>query len=271
MEVKSYAKINLALDVLGKSGNYHEIITVFQQIPLHDTITFSPIRAPKKANPATIIAPIEISCSNPEVPAGNINGHLNTAYKSAKILSDYARSRKIKTTPFHIHIEKRIPPASGLGGASSNGAVVLTALNNLWNLNLSQNKLQEIAEEIGMDVPFFLYGGTAVGEHFGEKITPLPTFNCPAVKIEINGKKSGTKEMYSKLDLSKTCTQTEKTKQMIELLKQNAPADKIIPLIHNDFEQLYPTSESPAQPPKDEHSKKTFLSGSGSAFYRFIS
>jgi len=72
-----------------------------------------------------------------------------------------------------IHLEKRIPSPGGLGGGSSNAAVTLLALNRLWRIDADITDLQHISAELGSDVPFFLYGGTAVGTGTGAAIEPI--------------------------------------------------------------------------------------------------
>jgi 4-diphosphocytidyl-2-C-methyl-D-erythritol kinase len=73
-----------------------------------------------------------------------------------------------------IHVEKRIPAGSGMGGGSSDAATTLIALNRLWGLRLPRDRLQAIALELGADVPFFLGTGPAFAEGIGERLTPVP-------------------------------------------------------------------------------------------------
>ena len=75
-------------------------------------------------------------------------------------------------TEYAIHLKKIIPIGSGLGGGSSNAAAVLRALNKLWKMNFSPNKLEELGAELGADIPFFIRGGFQLAEGVGEKLTP---------------------------------------------------------------------------------------------------
>lgn len=229
MKIKSYAKINLCLDVLKKSGKFHEIRTVFRQIGLYDEIIIKKIPGGK----------IKISCDDPLVPCGP----KNTAYRAAHLLKKYAASKgkREKNPPgtgicgVGIFIKKNIPVASGLGGGSGNGAAVLKALNKLWGLRLPKKALHGLASKIGMDTPFFINGGTALGTRYGEKITPLPDFRLPPYLIAINGKKSGTRAAYSMLDLKKTAKKTDLTSFLVQSLKAGKK-NHAGNLLHNDFE-----------------------------------
>lgn len=153
----SYAKLNLYLAVLNKRrDNYHNIETLFERIDLCDKIILG-LRRDRK---------IKVICSDPLVPKGDTN----LCFRSAKLLSDKFNIKR----GLQIRIIKRIPVGAGLGGGSSNAASLLLGLNKLWGLRLSREKLLECAEEIGSDVPFFIYGCPfARGSGRGDKIRPL--------------------------------------------------------------------------------------------------
>jgi 4-diphosphocytidyl-2-C-methyl-D-erythritol kinase len=232
LKIFAPAKINLALDILKKTpSGYHEIQTVFHEMPaLSDELEFyaaqnndkvSTLQANKNAYTAQLPSQKE-----------------NLAYKALKLVKTTFKIPKL----VKIIIRKRIPIASGLGGASSNAAATLKGLNQLWNLNLSTRALLGLAAQLGADVPFFIRGGTALGTHFGEKITRLPEIKC--VKFEIipasQAKKSSiskTERMYKSLDLSKCGKNTDKTQLLIKGIKAQNPK-LIIENLHNDFETL---------------------------------
>lgn len=157
MELKSYAKINIGLRVVGKRDDgFHDIETFFQQITVHDTLSIE----------ATIDGVIRISTSDPNCPTDRSN----LAYRAAHYLKEVVAN---PTLGCHIHINKRIPMGGGLGGGSSNAATTLMALNDLWDCALPEKALQTIGLNLGSDVPFFLRGGFALGERRGEKLTPI--------------------------------------------------------------------------------------------------
>jgi len=160
LHLESPAKINLRLEVLKKrEDGYHEIRTIFQKMSLHDTLHFS-LKQRRG---------IRITADHPGLPTGKRN-LVHEAVRSILERSDYEGGIDIK-------IEKRIPLGSGLGGGSSNAATALKALNELLKINLTQKELIEMGMGIGADVPFFLFGGSAIGSGIGERLRKieLPT------------------------------------------------------------------------------------------------
>ena len=153
----SFAKINWYLRVLGKrEDGFHELCTLFQTISLYDNLTFA---AADK---------ITLTCNDFSVPVDETN----LVVKTAMILRDkYA----VKSGAA-IHLEKRIPAPGGLGGGSSNAAVTLLGLTKLWNIKIEVKELLGLGGKIGSDVPFFFYGGTALGTGRGSEITPVKDF-----------------------------------------------------------------------------------------------
>lgn len=140
MLVKSYAKLNLYLEVLKlRKDNYHSIKTIFERIDLCDKIILKTRRDKK----------IRVICASKDVP----RNRTNLAYRSAKLLQDkFKLDRGVD-----IKIIKRIPVGAGLGGGSSNAAFTLLGLNRLWKLRLGQKELARYARKIGSDVAFFIY------------------------------------------------------------------------------------------------------------------
>jgi len=228
MQIKAYAKINLCLDVLKKEKKYHRIRTVLQQIGLHDVVTVK----------ETDAAGIAIECDVPGVPLDR----RNTVYKAALIMKQYAGQAGAKDhvskKGLLIKIQKDIPVASGLGGASSDAAAVMNALNKIWKLKLTPARLRVLAAEIGMDTPFFISGGTALGTHYGEKIRPLAPIKMPPFLIAIDGQKKSTVEMYHLLDLKKTGRKKDLTEYFVGSLKKNKSLTQACRNFHNDFETV---------------------------------
>lgn len=152
----AYAKLNLTLEVLGRRPDgFHEVKTVLQTIDLADRLTFEPHER------------VELRGNRPELA-----GPDNLVWQAAQELQTLAGCRQ----GARITLEKAIPVAAGLGGGSSDAAATLLALNQLWDLGLSRETLEGVAARLGADVAFFLYGGTALAEGRGEKITPLAPF-----------------------------------------------------------------------------------------------
>lgn len=166
MNVKAYAKINLGLHIVGKrSDGFHDVETIFHRIDLFDSINIENS------------ADISIACTDPSIPVDSGN----LCWKAAEML----RKESGIASGALITIKKKIPVGAGLGGGSSDAAAVLTALNAMWGLSLSEDVLRRIALQLGSDVPFFLEKGSAFGEGRGERLTPLE-LNLPYWIVLVN-------------------------------------------------------------------------------------
>jgi 4-diphosphocytidyl-2-C-methyl-D-erythritol kinase len=153
---RSYAKINLYLDVLGKRRDgYHNIETIFQTVSLADELVF-------EDEPSRV----SLICSAPELDTPESN----LVYRAAMLL----KGRTGYPYGARIQLEKRIPIAAGLAGGSGNAAATLVALNSLWDLRLAQARIHELALELGSDVPYCVIGGTVAATRRGEEMQHLP-------------------------------------------------------------------------------------------------
>lgn len=160
LRLNAYAKINLTLDVLGdRPDGYHDIETVLHTVELHDSLILR-----EDGNG------IVLRCTGPEVPPEQ----QNIVHRAAHLLREtFQISRGIE-----IELTKRIPVAAGLGGGSSDAAVTLLGLAQMWKLRVDDRQLMELGSKIGSDVPFFLVGGAALAMGRGERVRmvrPLPT------------------------------------------------------------------------------------------------
>jgi 4-diphosphocytidyl-2-C-methyl-D-erythritol kinase len=179
LELSAAAKVNLTLEVLGRRGDgYHEVRTVMQTIDLADRVALEECDA------------IELTTKAPGVPTDSTN----LAMKAALALRDAARIEH----GVRIALDKRIPVAGGLGGGSTDAAAVLLGLNRLWRLRWPLARLEEIAVTLGMDVPFFLRGGAALGTGRGECLKPLQTVGLSLVLVS-PGIAVSTAETYGRL------------------------------------------------------------------------
>jgi 4-diphosphocytidyl-2-C-methyl-D-erythritol kinase len=158
LQISSYAKVNLTLDVGAKrpSDGYHPVRTVMVPITLADQVLMEPAET------------VEVRCE-PDV-AGE--PERNLAYRAARLL----QAETGYTGGALIRIQKRIPVAGGLAGGSTNGAAALVGLNRLWGLGLSEERLTALAIRLGSDVPFFVPGRPALVEGIGEVVRPIA---CP--------------------------------------------------------------------------------------------
>ena len=185
IELKSRAKINLSIDVLGKrEDGYHLVEMIMQTIDLYDIIKIKEIE----------IDEININSNSSDIPL-NEN---NIVYKAAKVLKDQFNIKN----GVEIFIEKNIPVAAGMAGGSSNAAAVLVGLNKLWKLNLSEVRLQEIGLKLGADVPFCISGNAALAQGIGEELTYIKGLSKDTVILVCKPNLFvSTKEVYEGLDL----------------------------------------------------------------------
>ncbi len=177
VETPAFAKLNLDLEVIGRRPDgYHEIRTTMQAVELHDLLL------------------IETATQTTLTTSGlSVRSNDNSVLKAHAAL-ERAGNRKL---PAAFHVDKRIPPGSGMGGASSDAAATLVALKNAAKLDVD---LEPIAAEIGSDVPFFLHGGSALVEGRGEKVTPIDTTTPAWFAIAWPGIQLSTKTVYQAWD-----------------------------------------------------------------------
>ncbi len=163
LTVMAAAKINLALDVVGRRPEgYHTVDMVMQSIAVYDSVSVR-----KKNEPG-----IDIVCNVPELA-----GEGNIAVKAARRMCDMYSIGGGMT----ITIEKRIPMAAGLAGGSTDAAAVIVAVNSLYGLGLTDKELRDVGVKVGADVPFCLMGGAARAQGIGEVLTSLKTCDCTVV------------------------------------------------------------------------------------------
>lgn len=149
------AKLNLFLHVVGRRADgYHLLQTLFRFVDFGDTLTFS------------ARADGEIRCLHP-VPG--VPPEDDLCARAARLL----RTETGCGLGVDIALDKRIPVGGGLGGGSSDAATTLLALNRLWGLGLSRERLQALAVRLGADVPVFVFGRSAFAEGIGEQLRPV--------------------------------------------------------------------------------------------------
>jgi 4-diphosphocytidyl-2-C-methyl-D-erythritol kinase len=200
--LKAPAKINLALDVLGKRPNgYHDVAMIMQTIALYDTITVNMIGSEIRLTSDSAAIPID---------------ERNIAFKAAH----YLRSKYNIKTGVHIHIDKKIPVAAGLAGGSTDAAAVLKLLNNAWDIRLSMEELKEAGLELGADVPFCIQGGTCLAEGLGEKLTIIDTTPACYILLAKPSVEVSTKEVYQSLNLNEIIERPD-IPAVIQAIKDN--------------------------------------------------
>ncbi len=277
--LKSPAKINLTLDILGQDriSGYHFIQSIMQEIPwIYDEIE---IEIQENSTDAiTEISPLlkhVLDCDR-----GGVGGIKNTIWQAVEIM----RRETGRLENVYIKVKKNIPMQSGLGGASSNAATILKFLNKFWKLKKSRKILSQLGAEIGMDVSFFIYGGTCFARHFGEEIEPLPNLKIEKKDIEIifTGINVSTKEAYEKIppapfparmDSSGWHLKGEiwETEKIIQGIKNKEPLQNLTQYFHNDFEEFaFQKPEFQEFFKKNNlNTKNTRLCGSGGALFTY--
>ena len=252
LEFKSYAKINLALEIGKKrSAGYHEIRSIMQQINLFDKLTF------KKLEEDRII----IKCNLKELENDG-----NICYKAALLLKNEFNIKE----GIEIDIEKNIPIGSGLAGGSGNAAATLKALNEMFELNLSEDKLIEIGIQLGSDVPFQIIGGTALVEGIGEELTklnPLENIDVLLINPNINISTKWAYEEFDKVNNQKGSNNFDKMLKGIGEGNLNGISENL----YNDFEEVifnsYPEIRKIKEDLIKNNALNALMSGSGSSVF----
>lgn len=185
MNIKAYAKVNIALDIVGKrEDGYHLLKMIMQAIDLYDEIIIEKISKG-----------IKISCNKPYVPTDE----RNLAYKAAKLFIDKFNIK----SGVSITIKKNIPVSAGLAGGSTDCAAVLKLMNKMFKTNLTDEDLMELGVKLGADVPYCIVSGTAICEGIGEKITKLKPFKDKILVLVKPPFGVSTKAVYQEFDLAK--------------------------------------------------------------------
>jgi 4-diphosphocytidyl-2-C-methyl-D-erythritol kinase len=253
IHIRSFAKINLALAVLGKRADgYHEIRTVFQSIDLHDDIEIRPCRH------------LALHCPD----LASVPREENTVWRAAAALAQAAAPG----TGAEIVLKKNIPQGAGLGGGSSNAAAALLGLSRFWSLDVPPGQLRSIAAAIGSDVPFFLHGGTALGIGRGEEICPLPEVQPAFLTVIHPGVHISTAAAYKSLNLQLTSLQARH--KITGFCGQLADRSGDMAGIFNDFESsilsAWPAVAQAKEFLKQRGATAAMLSGSGSSVFGFF-
>jgi len=181
LTLRAPAKVNWYLEVTGKRPDgFHEVETVMQSLDPCDTLHFEDLPQPR----------LDLSCN---IDLGPVQENL--AWRAAALLQRlHAPGRGAR-----ISLEKRIPHGAGLGGGSSDASNTLVALNRLWGLGLSPDRLREIAAQLGSDCPFFVEGGLALCTGRGEKVLQLAEMAVYNLVILYPGEVCPTREVYADL------------------------------------------------------------------------
>lgn len=248
ISVKARGKLNLGLDVLGRRENgYHDLEMVMQTVELCDTIELDALPEDE----------IRLLSDREDLPLDE----KNIVYQAIRLMKEeYSIKEGILA-----RITKVLPMAAGMGGGSSDAAATLKAMDELFQLGLSEERLRELGVKLGADVPFLIMEGTALACGIGEELTRLPSPpDCYLLLVKPKNNVS-TKEVYEAFD-SLTEAFHPDTKGLIEALKEGS-LEKLCANLGNSLEGVtikqYPLIESLKQKMIEEGALASLMTGSG--------
>ncbi|GAB6282299.1 MAG: 4-(cytidine 5'-diphospho)-2-C-methyl-D-erythritol kinase [Ignavibacterium sp.] len=246
LEFKSPAKINFGLNIINKRADgYHNIETIFYPINLWDILTF------KKSKDFSFNSNLK-----------EIQNENNLIIKAIHLLEDFIKE-KINVS---IYLQKNIPIGAGLGGGSSNAATTLLAINELYNLNLEDEIIFELAIQLGSDVPFFLNPIPSFATSRGEEIYPIKFEIRKPILIINPGIHISTKWAYENI-IPKFPLFHLSVLNKIQINNFNELKDKVV----NDFEeiifQFYPEIKKIKDDLYNLNAEFSLMSGSGSSVF----
>jgi 4-diphosphocytidyl-2-C-methyl-D-erythritol kinase len=257
LKIWAPAKINVGLRVVGKRvDGFHLLDTVMVPVSLYDEIHIT--KAAANSRNSSSHPSLTISCDNPAVPIGG----RNLVFRAAEMIMKETGIEE----PVAIHIKKRIPMGSGLGGGSSDAAATLAGLNRLFRLNYSARRLKRRGLALGADVPFFIGGKPARARGIGERLTPVRSLPWNWAVIVYPGFQVATGWVYQ--NFQPTLTKPIANTSIISLLKKPNGQRR---LLVNDLETVtlarHPQIAFLKNRLIDAGAAGALMSGSGSAVF----
>lgn len=244
MKKKSYAKINLILDVIEKrQDGYHNIDGIMQMIDLYDEVEVK------------ISDKFEITSNSKDIPLDE----KNLVYKVYKALKEKYKFNE----RFSILIEKNIPVSAGIAGGSTNSAVVIEMIDEILGLNMSLDDKKQIGKSVGADIPYLLVGKTARTRGIGDELEILDSLPTTDILIVNNGVEIATPYVYSNIVPSGNSDRIDK---LINVYK-NKNYDEFFKGLYNVMEKVSISYCPEIQNIKDKMYEfnciKSLMSGSG--------
>ena len=250
--LKSYGKINLGLDVLRRrEDGYHEVRMIMQTVGLYDLLTMKKIKDDK----------IKMTCNLSFLPTDE----RNLVYKAVKLIKDKYHIKD----GVEIKLNKRIPVAAGMAGGSSNCAAALKGMNQLFDLGLSIDELCEIGVTLGADVPYCIWGGTALSEGIGEKLSRVDAMPDCYILIAKPGISVSTAFVYKNLDLQGLKKHPD-IDGMLTCLKEKdleGICDRLENVLETVTVKEYPIIEKVKKHLMEQGAKGALMSGSGPTIF----
>ena len=261
MKVKAFAKINLCLDVLRRKENgYHEVEMVMTNVDIFDVLEIKELEEKK----------ILLKSYNTDLAMDETN----LIYKAIALL----QKETGKTFGVEVLLEKNIPMEAGMAGGSADAAATLKAVNELFKLGVSDERLLDLGASLGADIPFCIMGGTVLASGIGEKLRRLSPL--PKMKLLIVKPKAGlsTKKVYESLDidgLNKAGFIHKDVGEMVSVIESDeadkTKIEKIAGRLNNILEvpsiRLLPLIADIKQKMLDNNCLGALMSGSGTAIF----
>lgn len=249
LKIKTPAKVNLSLDVVGcRPDGYHDIESVMQTISLYDYLTFELTSADSLI--------INLSGNNPSIPYDK----KNLVYRA--IMAFYEMLPGLQPYKISVHIEKNIPTEAGMGGGSSNAAGAIWALNRLLQTNLTDAQINSLCAKLGSDLNVCYWGGTTLASSRGEKIKRLKDYKSSLCVIKPIGFGITAKQGYQMFD----ALGIKSMHSSLKLIKAIENAAKIESCLHNDLE-IAPLREFQILQEIKTFYPGSIMTGSGSAYF----
>ena len=253
LRLPSFAKINWSLQILGlRHDGYHELVTLLQTVSLCDELTF------ELRDDSQII----LHCDDPSIPTDDTNLIVKAAFALRKRLGSSSGAE--------ITLTKKIPAQGGLGGASSNAAATLLALNALWRADLTPGQLKLIGRGLGSDVPFFFAGGRCIAIGTGTTVKALHDPPLKRLIIVAPNAKVSTANAYATLNARSLTTSDAASILSSSLADLFSAGSGQVPL-RNDFErvifEIEPEIERAKMALLEAGARGALLAGSGSSVF----
>lgn len=261
MKVKAFAKINLCLDVLRRKDNgYHEVEMVMTNVDIFDVLEIKELEEKK----------ILLKSYNTDLAMDETN----LIYKAIALL----QRETGKTFGVEILLEKNIPMEAGMAGGSADAAATLKAVNELFKLGVSDERLLELGASLGADIPFCIMGGTVLASGIGEKLrrlSPLPKMKLLIVKPKVG---LSTKKVYESLDiegLNRAGFKHKDVREMVSVIESDeadkTKIERIAERLNNILEvpsiRLLPLISDIKQKMLENNCLGALMSGSGTAIF----
>lgn len=253
LKIQARAKINIALDVLGKrEDGYHNVRMIMQQVNLYDNIHIKKIKKGIE---------LKTDCEYLPVSEGNI------AYQAAKLMFETFNL----DGGVEIYIQKNIPVSAGLAGGSTDAAAVLNGINKLWQLGIEKKELMGLGKSLGADVPFCIRGGAALAEGIGEKLTPIKALEQGWVVLAKPNISVSTADVYKKLDLKKI-NEHPQLHGIIKAMEENdlqTIVNHMFNVLESVTEKTHPIIKDIKRKLCEYHALGSMMSGSGPTVFGF--